>query len=112
MILILTFYLCAQSWYEASLHLHSKLIMRADEYAATLQWNICRGTVASVTAVIEHGVPVTKYLRSMDATIHDPEFKLHLEPIPGIYQCAAACAWRLPLHDLEHMQVRHRLQYC
>ena len=75
-----------QSWFEASLHLHSKLILRADEYAETLQWNLCRGTVASVTAVVEHGVPIARYLWSLDAPIHDPHSKLQLEKISGIYQ--------------------------
>ncbi len=80
-----------QSWFEASLHLHSKLIMRADEYAATLQWNLCRRTVASVTSFVEHGVHISKYLRAMDVAIHDPEFKLHLESIPGGYRLQPAC---------------------
>ena len=62
--------------------------MRADEYAESLQWNLCRSTVASVTAVVEHGVPVVTYLRSLDGPIHDPQNKLHLEAISGIYQCA------------------------
>ena len=75
--------------FEASLHLHSKLILRADEYAETLQWNLCRGTVASITAVVEHGVPVAKYLWFLDAPIHDPYSKLQLEPISGIYQLVA-----------------------
>jgi hypothetical protein len=71
--------------------MHSKLIMRADEYAECLQWNICRGTVTSVTAVIEHSVSVATYLRSLDAPIHDPMHKLHLESISGLYQCVC---WR------------------
>jgi hypothetical protein len=75
-----------QSWFEASLHMHSRLILRADEYAETLQWNICRGTVASVTAVVEHDVPIAKYIWSLGAPVHDPQLKLHLEVIPGIYQ--------------------------
>ena len=79
-----------QSWFEASLHMHSKLIMRADEYAETLQWNLCRGTVASVTAVVEHGVPIATYLRSLDVPIHDPHHKLHLEAISGVYQCVTS----------------------
>jgi hypothetical protein len=78
--------LCSQSWFEASLHLHSNLILRADEYAETLQWNICRGTVASVVAVVEHGVPPAVYLSSLNEPIHDPLNKLNLEPITGIYQ--------------------------
>ena len=83
-----------QSWFEVSLHMHSKLIMRADEYAETLQWNLCRDTVASVTAVIEHGVPVATYLRSLHVLIHDPRHKLQLETISGIYQCVLS-----HLHD-------------
>jgi len=62
------------------------LILRADEYAETLQWNICRGTVASVVAVVEHGVPPAVYLSSLNEPIHDPLNKLNLEPITGIYQ--------------------------
>ena len=76
----------AQSWFEASLHMHSKLIMRSDEYAETLQWNLCRGTVASVTAVVENGVSAAAYLRSLDAPIHDPLLKLNLDAIAGTYQ--------------------------
>jgi hypothetical protein len=72
------------------LHIHSKLIMRADEYADTLQWNLCRGTVASVTAVVEHGVPIATYLRSLDAPIHEPHHKLHLKAISGVYQCVTS----------------------
>ena len=66
--------------------------MRADEYAESLQWNICRGTVASVLAVVESAVPLEKYFWSLDAPIHDPELKLNLETIPGIYQCGTAYA--------------------
>jgi hypothetical protein len=66
--------------------MHSKLIMRSDEYAETLQWNLCRGTVASITAVVENGVPAAAYLRSLDAPIHDPLMKLNLEAIAGTYQ--------------------------
>ena len=69
--------------------------MRADEYAESLQWNICRGTVASVLALVEHAVPLEKYLWSLDAPIHDPELKLNLETIPGIYQCGTAYALSL-----------------
>jgi hypothetical protein len=66
--------------------MHSKLIMRSDEYAETLQWNLCRGTVVSITAVVENGVPAAAYLRSLHAPIHDPLMKLNLEAIAGTYQ--------------------------
>ena len=75
-----------QSWFEASLHLHSKLIMRSDEYAETLQWNLCSRTVASVTAVVEHGIPVAKFLHSSDVLVHDVLKKLRIEAISGIFQ--------------------------
>lgn len=82
-------FLLFQSWFEAALHIHSDLIMRIDEYAETLQWNLCRSTVASLTAVIEHDVSVATYLQSFELPLHDPHNKLHLEPIPETYQCAA-----------------------
>jgi hypothetical protein len=75
--------------------LHSKLILRADEFVETLQWNLCRDNVATITAVVEHGAAVEVYLRFLDVPIHDPHRKLHLQSIPGIYQCvplASACA--------------------
>ncbi len=81
--------------------MHSKLIMRADEYAETLQWNICRGTVGSVTAVIEHSVSVSVFLRALDAPIHDPFGKLNLEVIPGIYQCVTLFNWSLVLIQMQ-----------
>jgi hypothetical protein len=84
-------YLTHQSWFEASLHLHSKLILRADEFAETLQWNICRGTVASVTAVVEHNISAAAFMRSLSVPIHDPENKLHLHTVPGIYQYVSSC---------------------
>ena len=77
--------------------MHSKLIMRADEYAETLQWNLGRGTVASVTAVVEHGVSVATFLRSLHVPIHDPQHKLRLEAISGVYQCAVLENPRLSL---------------
>jgi hypothetical protein len=80
MCFVVTTLLCSQSWFEASLHLHSNVILRADEYAETLQWNICRGTVASVVAVVEDGVSPAVYLSSLNAPIHDPLNKLNLEP--------------------------------
>jgi hypothetical protein len=86
-----------QSWFEASVHLHSKLILRADEYAETLQWNLCRGTVESLTAVVEHGAPAAKYLWSLAAPIHDPRLKLQLETISGIYQFGTCCLCHVAL---------------
>jgi hypothetical protein len=80
--------ICKQSWFQASLHLHSKLIMRADEFAETLQWNVCNGNVASITAVVEYGAPIEVYLRWLDVPIHDPHQKLRFESIPGVYQFA------------------------
>ncbi len=62
--------------------MHIKLIVRSDEYAETL----CRGTVASITAVVGNGVPTAAYLRSLDAPIHDPLMKLNLEAIAGTSQ--------------------------
>lgn len=78
-----------QSWFEAAVHAHSDVIMRMDEYAEILQWNLCHNSVASLTAVIEHDVSAATYLQSFDLPLHDPHNKLHLEPIPGTYQCAA-----------------------
>jgi hypothetical protein len=69
--------------------MHNNLVLRADEFVETLQWNLCRATVASVTAVLEHDVSVATFFRSLSVPIHDPEKKLHLQPIHGIYQCAA-----------------------
>ena len=74
--------------------MHSKLIMRADEFAECLQWNVCRGNVASVTAVVEHGAAVQVYLRSLDVPLHDPHRKLHLQSIPAIYQCVPCLGLR------------------
>jgi hypothetical protein len=85
---VLVTLICKQSWFQASLHLHSMLIMRADEFVESLQWNLCRGNVASITAVVEHGAAVEVYLRQLDVPLHDPHRKLHLQSIPGIYQCA------------------------
>jgi hypothetical protein len=82
-------FLFFQSWFEAALHIHSELIMRIDEYAESVQWNLCRRTVASLTAVIERDVSVATYLQSFDLPLHDPHNKLRLEQIPGIFQCAA-----------------------
>ena len=63
--------------------------MRIDEYAETVQWNLCRSTVASLTAVIERDVSVATYLQSFDLPLHDPHNKLHLETISGTYQYEA-----------------------
>ena len=63
--------------------------MRIDEYAETVQWNLCRSTVASLTAVIERDVSVATYLQAFDLPLHDPHNKLHLEPISGTYQYEA-----------------------
>lgn len=72
--------------------------MRSDEYAETLQWNLCSSTVESVTAVVENGIPVAKFLHSSDVSAHDVLKKLRFEAISGIFQLhfsPSSCTLRL-----------------